>query len=83
MSFSGATAGRRGQQVRYITERAVFELRDGRLTLIEVAEGLDPEADVIAHMGFVPEVSDDLTTIDSRVFAEGAMGLADEFGVGR
>jgi acyl CoA:acetate/3-ketoacid CoA transferase len=34
-------------------------------------------------MGFVPEVSDDLTTIDSRVFAEGAMGLADEFGVSR
>ncbi|MDF2730698.1 MAG: coenzyme transferase domain protein, partial [Acidimicrobiia bacterium] len=83
VTFSGATAGRRGQQVRYITERAVFELREGRLTLIEVAEGLDPETDVIAHMGFVPEVSDDLTTIDSRVFAEGAMGLADEFGVSR
>ena len=83
VSFSGATASRRGQQVRYITERAVFELRDGRVTLIEVAEGLDPEADVIAHMGFVPEVSDDLATIDSRVFVEGPMGLADEFGVSR
>ncbi|MGH8947804.1 MAG: CoA-transferase, partial [Acidimicrobiia bacterium] len=83
VSFSGATASRRGQQVRYITERAVFELRDGRVTLIEVAEGLDPEADVIAHMGFVPEVSDELTTIDSRVFAEEPMGLAGEFGVSR
>jgi propionate CoA-transferase len=83
VSFSGAMANRRGQRVRYITERAVFELGDGHVTLIEIAEGLDPEADVIAHMGFVPEISDDLGTMDGRVFAGGAMGLADEFGVSR
>ena len=83
VSFSGAVATRRGQHVRYITERAVFELGEGRVTLIEIAEGLDPETDVIAHMGFVPEVSDQLATTDRRVFAEGAMGLADDFGVSR
>jgi propionate CoA-transferase len=83
VSFSGSMANRRGQIVRYITERAVFELGDGRVTLIEIAEGLDPETDVIAHMGFVPEVSDELTTMDSRVFGEGAMGLAEEFGLSR
>jgi len=80
VSFSGAMANRRGQQVRYITERAVFELGDGHVTLIEIAEGLDPEDDVIAHMGFTPEISDDLATMDRRVFAEGAMGLAATFG---
>jgi propionate CoA-transferase len=53
------------------------------VTLIEIADGLDPEADVIAHMGFVPKISDDLATMDGRVFARGAMGLADEFGVSR
>ncbi len=79
VSFSGAMANRRGQHVRYITERAVFELGDGHVTLIEIAEGLDPEADVIAHMGFIPEVSDNLATIDRRVFTDEAMGLADEF----
>jgi propionate CoA-transferase len=83
VSFSGAMANRRGQQVRYITERAVFELGDGRVTLIEIAEGLDPESDVIAHMGFVPEVSDDLRTMDLRVFSEGPMGLSTEFGKSR
>ena len=83
VSFSGSMANRRGQQVRYITERAVFELGDGRVTLIEVAEGLDPEVDVIAHMGFVPEVSDNLRTMDRRVFSERVMGLAEEFGVMR
>lgn len=83
VSFSGAIANRRGQRVLYITERAVFELGDGRVTLIEIAEGLDPDKDVITHMGFVPEVSGNLTTIDRRVFAEGAMGLAGDFGASR
>lgn len=83
VSFSGAIANERGQQVRYITERAVFELRDGRVTLIEIAEGLRPETDVIPHMGFVPEVSDDLTTMDNRIFREETMGLAREFEVSR
>jgi propionate CoA-transferase len=79
VSFSGAMAQKRGQLVRYITERAVFELRDGRVTMIEIAEGLDPRTDVIAHMGFVPEVADDLRPIDARVFADGPMGLATDF----
>jgi propionate CoA-transferase len=80
VSFSGAMANERGQQVRYITERAVFELGEGRVTLIEVAEGLDPDADVIAHMGFKPEVSDALAFMDPRVFSDGPMGLASDFG---
>jgi propionate CoA-transferase len=82
VSFSGSMANDRGQQVRYITERAVFELGEGKVTLIEVAEGLDPEDDVIAHMGFKPEVSDDLAFMDPRVFAEGPMGLVSDFGEG-
>jgi propionate CoA-transferase len=79
ISFSGAMAAQRGQQVRYITERAVFELRDERVTLIEIAEGLDPETDVVAHMGFRPEISGELKTTDPRVFAQGPMGLATDF----
>ncbi len=80
VSFSGAMAARRGQQVRYITERAVFELRDGLVTLIEVADGVDPEADVIAHMGFRPAMAEEVTTMDPRIFAGGPMGLAEAFG---
>jgi len=79
VSFSGSMAEKRGQTVRYITERAVFELRNGRVTLIEIAQGLDPQTDVIDQMGFVPEVADDLRPIDPRVFADGPMGLAGDF----
>jgi propionate CoA-transferase len=45
------------------------------VTLIEIAEGLDPEADVIAHMGFRPAISPDLRTIDPAVYSPGTMGL--------
>jgi propionate CoA-transferase len=75
VTFSGPAAAQRGQQVRYITERAVFELVDGIVTLIEIADGLDIESDVIAHMGFRPAVSSDLRPIDPAVFGDGIMGL--------
>ena len=75
ISFSGPAAAERGQEVRYITERAVFALLDGTVTLIEIAEGLDPESDVIAHMGFRPAISPTLGHIDPAVFAAGTMGL--------
>ena len=75
ITFSGPDAAERGQEVRYITERAVFALIDGSVTMIEIAQGLDPETDVIAHMGFRPAISADLATIDPAVFSAGTMGL--------
>ncbi|NNC39788.1 MAG: 3-oxoacid CoA-transferase [Acidimicrobiia bacterium] len=75
ITFSGSVAAERGQDVRYITERAVFELAEGVVTMIEIAEGLDPEADVIAHMGFRPAISPTLSRIDPAVFLPGRMGL--------
>ena len=41
ITFCGAFAAERGQEVRYVTERAVFELRDGKMTVVEVAPGID------------------------------------------
>ncbi|MDJ0925408.1 MAG: CoA-transferase [Acidimicrobiia bacterium] len=79
VSFSGFEAATGGQKVRYITERAVFALIDGRVTMIEIAAGLDPESDVIAHMGFRPAISPQLATIDPRMYADGTMGLHDRF----
>jgi propionate CoA-transferase len=75
VTFSGPVAAERGQEVRYITERAVFALVDGAVTLIEVAEGLDPETDVIAHMAFRPAVASTVGFIDPVVFSAGTMGL--------
>jgi propionate CoA-transferase len=79
VSYSARMGIERGQEVLYITERAVFALVDGTVTLIEVAEGVDPEADVIAHMGFRPELAPTLGRIDPAVFAAGTMGLLQRF----
>jgi propionate CoA-transferase len=80
ISFNGRLARERGQQVRYITERAVFALEDDGLVLIEVAPGIDIERDVLGRMGFRPRVAEDVRTMDARLFAAGPMGLAADFG---
>jgi propionate CoA-transferase len=77
VSFSGRMARENGQEVRFITERAVFALREDGVTLIEVAEGIDVRRDVLDRMAFAPIVPDDVGTIDPRVYAAGPMGLAD------
>ncbi len=82
ITFNGKLARERGQQVRYITDRAVFELGDEGVRLIEVAPGIDVQRDVLDRMGFQPHVAENLRTIDSRVYAKGPMGLAADFEAG-
>jgi len=54
--FHGPSAVARGQQVLYVTERAVFELKADGLHLRELAPGADMEADVLRRMEFTPHV---------------------------
>ena len=68
MTFSAAQARASGQRVMYVTERAVFELDEHGLLLVEIAPGLDLEADVLAHMDFRPAVADPLATMDPSLF---------------
>ena len=62
----------------YITERAVFQLTEKGLILIEYAPGVDLEKDIFAHMPKRPLVSPDLKEMDARIFREEIMGLAKE-----
>jgi propionate CoA-transferase len=68
VTFSGDYARRSGQQVLYVTERAVFELRPDGVHLIEVAPGVDPERDVLSLMGFAPLIDPALKTMDAELF---------------
>ena len=73
--YSASLARARGQVALFVTERAVFRVGDEGLELIEIAPGLDPERDVIAHMGFRPAVSRQLREMDRAIFEPGLMGL--------
>ncbi|GMV48213.1 MAG: propionate CoA-transferase [Pseudomonadota bacterium] len=74
-TFSGREAWRRGQQVLYVTDRAVFGLHARGLELLEVAPGLDVERDVVAHMGFRPVIERAPKEMEAAVFADAPMGL--------
>ena len=68
ITFSGAEAARRGQRILYVTERAVFELREGRMILTELAPGIDLERDVLAQMEFTPVVAEPLAPMPGHLF---------------
>lgn len=78
ITFSGTFARKAGQQVFYVTERAVFRLVDEGLELIEIAPGVDLQADVLAQMEFTPLVSENLRLMDPRLFTPELMGLGEQ-----
>jgi propionate CoA-transferase len=70
VTFSGAYATATKQPVLYITERAVFELQDGQVTLIEIAPGIDLQHDILAQMEFTPRISPNLKPMPSGIFRQ-------------
>lgn len=61
--FHGPSALARGQQVLYVTERAVFELTSQGLRLIETAPEVDVESDILARMQFRPLIAAELRSL--------------------
>jgi propionate CoA-transferase len=75
--YSASMARARGQLALFVTERAVFRIGDKGLELIEIAPGVDVERDVIAQMGFRPQIAAELKVMDARIFAPALMGLGE------
>jgi acyl CoA:acetate/3-ketoacid CoA transferase len=80
ITFNGPLASKQGQEVWYVTERAVFRLTPDGLLLSEVAPGLDVERDLQAKVGFSLRVAPDVRPMDGRLFQAQPMGLAAEWG---
>lgn len=75
ITFSARYAQESGQNILYITERAVFRLTQNGLLLTEIAPGIDLQRDILDKMEFLPQISDDLKTMDARIFTDSPMGL--------
>ncbi|MBW4827058.1 MAG: acyl CoA:acetate/3-ketoacid CoA transferase [Clostridiaceae bacterium] len=75
ITFSGEYARKIKQPVMYITERAVFELREDGVYLIEIAPGVDLKKDILDLMDFEPKMDGQPKIMDERIFRDEPMGL--------
>ena len=75
VTYSGEYGSSIGQDVTYVTERAVFKLTREGLMLTEVAPGINLQKDVLDQMGFEPILSKNLGLMDPRIFTDAKMGL--------
>ena len=74
ITFSGEFANETGQDVTYVTERAVLKLTKDGMKLVEIAPGVDLQKDVLDRMEFTPLI-DEVKLMDSRIFSEDLIGL--------
>ena len=81
ITFNGRVAYESGQEVYFVTERAVFRLGPDGVELSEYAPGIDVERDIVAHMAFRPKISPQLKEMDPRIFREERMGLKSDWEV--
>lgn len=66
-SFTARRSRQVGQEVWYVTERAVFRLVEEGLELIEIAPGMDLERDILANMDFRPMIRE-IRSMPAHVF---------------
>lgn len=79
ITFSGDLARMGSRPIKYITERAVFELQKEGLVLTEIAPGVDLERDILGQMAFRPIVSNNLKEMDASIFRAEKMDLASKW----
>lgn len=75
ISYNGKIAGETGQNMVYVTERAVFKLTPDGPMLVEVAKGVDIQKDILDQMDFKPLIAKDLKYTDTRIYMETWGGL--------
>jgi propionate CoA-transferase len=76
--YNAPYAQSEGRTAMFVTERAVFQAADGTLEMVEIAEGIDIERDVLAHMEFRPKISSQLKKMDARLFVSEQMSLRND-----
>lgn len=75
VTFSGPRGVATGQEVLYVTERGVIELRPEGLVATEVMPGIDPARDIVAASGGRVAVAENARVMPRSLLGEGPMGL--------
>ena len=75
VTFSGRRAMLQGQQISYVTERCVMELRADGVTVTEIAPGVDLQRDILSQSEFALHVASDLRLMDAKLFSPELIGL--------
>jgi acyl CoA:acetate/3-ketoacid CoA transferase len=75
VTFSGPRGVAQGQDITYVTERAVMKLTPRGTMLTEIAPGVDLERDVLGQSEFPLIVSDGLKVMDAALFRDAPLGL--------
>jgi len=70
ISFSAKRALKLGQEVHYVTERAVFRVAPDGIELIEIALGIDVKSQVLNMMEFTPIIRK-VSLMPARLFQAG------------
>ncbi|MDR1489367.1 MAG: hypothetical protein LBS65_02615 [Desulfovibrio sp.] len=78
ITFSGDYARETGQTIYYMTERAIFELKQDGMHLTEIAPGIDIDKHILPYMDFVPKMTMPVKTMDKRLFVDALMGLSND-----
>lgn len=68
ITFSGAQASIQKQEIIYVTERAVFQLYDDGVHLIEIAPGVNLQTDILDQMGFQPIIKEQPLLMSAQLF---------------
>ncbi len=76
ITYNGDYGWERGQEILFITERAVFRRSSNGLELLETAPGVDLEKDIFANMAFRTPIASDFKEMDNRLFHPEPMVLA-------
>ncbi|MGI6040067.1 MAG: acyl CoA:acetate/3-ketoacid CoA transferase, partial [Eubacteriales bacterium] len=69
ITFSGKYA-KPDQRILYVTERCVFQLIDGKMTIVEIAPGIDLKRDILDQIDFLPVVAENLQEMNPDIFCE-------------
>lgn len=79
VTYNGDYGWLRGQDILFITERAVFRREAEGLAIIEYAPGIDLEAHVMAQMEFRPLISNELREMERSIFLPYQMNLYEKY----